>query len=91
MSEKPKNLSKDLQEIDNELQNLNSQKRKLKNELKRKSNYQYRKERTRRLIEIGALSEKYFELQKLTPSECESLFKTFSTFVKKNKPKNFQK
>ena len=85
------NFSEKIQEIESEIKDLKSQKTKLKNEISGKSKYQYRKERTRRLIEIGALSEKYFELHKLTPEECETLFKTFSTFVTKNKPKHLQK
>lgn len=86
-----KNSSEKIQEIESEIKDLKSQKTKLKNEISGKSKYQYRKERTRRLIEIGALSEKYFELHRLTPEECETLFKTFSTFVTKNKPKHLQK
>lgn len=34
-----------------------------------------RKARTRRLIQKGALLEKYFNIQKLTPDETESFLK----------------
>lgn len=44
-----------------------------------------RKERTRRLIQVGALSEKYFDLSKNELEEIEEIFSQFSTYVKANK------
>lgn len=50
-----------------------------------------RRQRARRLIETGALAEKYFEMDHLTIPEREELLKSFSTFVNSNKPNKFKK
>lgn len=44
-----------------------------------------RKARARRLIQKGALLEKYFEIEELSIEETEKLLERFSSFVKKNK------
>lgn len=45
-----------------------------------------RKKRANRLIQKGALLEKYFECEHLTPEQTEELLKTFSNYVNHNKP-----
>ena len=55
------------------------------------SKQQYRKDRARRLIETGALAEKYFELDNLSVIEREELFKMFASFVNANKPNKYKK
>lgn len=50
-----------------------------------------RKERAHRLITKGALLEKYFEAEKLTPEETEELLKTFANYINANKPNKFKK
>ena len=45
-----------------------------------------RKARSRRLIEKGALFEKYFEAENLSIDESEQLLKIFANYVNKNKP-----
>lgn len=50
-----------------------------------------RKQRTKRLIEKGALLEKYFEIDYLTVEETEDFLKIFSEYIKANKPKKYQK
>lgn len=50
-----------------------------------------RKERAHRLIRKGALLEKYFEVEDLTPDETEELLKYFSNYVNANKPNKFKK
>jgi len=50
-----------------------------------------RRERTRRLVETGALVEKHFDLTHLNMSEREEVFKTFAPFIKQNMPKKFKK
>lgn len=50
-----------------------------------------RKRRTKRLIEKGALLEKYFEIDYLTVEETEEFLKIFSEYIKANKPKKYQK
>ena len=44
-----------------------------------------RKLRTRRLIQIGALAEKYFDLYNNDFHEVEEIFSQFSLYVKANK------
>lgn len=56
-----------------------------------KKSQNLRKERARRLIETGALAEKYFEITNLDISEREDLFKIFSSFIKANKPNHLKK
>jgi len=56
-----------------------------------KENNQARKERTRRLIQKGALLEKYFELDETSVEETEELLKIFSSYINENKPKKFKK
>lgn len=50
-----------------------------------------RKERAHRLITKGALLEKYFEAEELTPDETEELLKTFANYINSNKPNKFKK
>ena len=50
-----------------------------------------RKSRTRRIIQKGALLEKYFECENLTVEETEDLLFTFSDYVNKNKPNKYKK
>ena len=82
---------KSIKEIEEELKRLKKRKSDLLKTESYKSNRQYRKERANRLIQTGALSEKYFELDDLSIAEREELFKTFSAFVIANKPKKFKK
>jgi hypothetical protein len=54
-------------------------------------NNSLRRERTHRLVQKGALFEKYIEnhldlVEHLTPSESELLLDVFSDILKKNKP-----
>jgi hypothetical protein len=51
-----------------------------------------KKRRTKRLIEKGALLEKYFEIDYLTVEETEDFLKIFfSEYIKANKPIKFKK
>ncbi|EGO9444364.1 MULTISPECIES: hypothetical protein [Enterococcus] len=50
-----------------------------------------RKKRTRRLIQKGALLEKYFDLSHLSVEETEEVLKIFSSYVRGNLPQRFQK
>ena len=54
-------------------------------------NRQARKARSRRLIQKGALFEKYFEAEKLSVDESEELLKIFADYVNKNKPDKYKK
>lgn len=59
--------------------------------------YQYienkksRKDRTRKLIQKGALLDKYFETESLSADETESLLKIFANYVNSNKPDKYKK
>lgn len=86
--------------VDN-LDKLVQQKNKLekkiqKNELlmKQKQFYESNKERklrTRKLIQKGALLDKYFDIDNLSVDDTESLLKTFAEYVKSNKPDKYKK
>ena len=50
-----------------------------------------RKERAHRLIRKGAMLEKYFECEHLSPDETEELLKMYSNYINMNKPNKFKK
>ncbi|MBK5242796.1 hypothetical protein [Clostridium sp.] len=52
---------------------------------------QDRKARTRLLIQTGALCEKYFDIETLSLSEREEIFKLFSSYIKNNIPVKYKK
>lgn len=54
-------------------------------------NTQKRKERTRLLIQKGALLDKYFEIENLNADETEQFLKIFSDYVRNKKPDKFKK
>lgn len=81
--------SERLDHLNSELERLNEYKKRLIKENRYAEKVQTRKERAHRLIQTGALAEKYFDLHKLTIEQREELFKTFATFVNSNKPKKF--
>ncbi|HZH59650.1 MAG TPA: hypothetical protein VEY70_08755 [Metabacillus sp.] len=80
-----------LEEIQNEISELKKLQRILKKSIESKTKAQYRKERARRLIQTGALAEKYLEIENLTLEEREELFKIFSRFIVANKPNHLKK
>lgn len=59
--------------------------------------YQYienkkaRKAWTRKLIQKGALLDKYFETENLSADETELLLKIFANYVNSNKPNKYKK
>lgn len=54
-------------------------------------NSKIRKERTRILIQKGALLDKYFEAEKLSLDDTENLLKIFSNYINSNKPDKYKK
>lgn len=83
-----------LQKHDDELQRIEmrlSQLQERKKEIERKRKQIERKARTKRLIETGALIEKYFEIEHLSIEEREELLKVFATYIKSNMPNKFKK
>ncbi|GAW65024.1 hypothetical protein FC65_GL001404 [Ligilactobacillus acidipiscis DSM 15836] len=54
-------------------------------------NQKKRKARSRRLIQKGALFEKYFHAENLSIDESEELLKIFANYVNANKPSKYKK
>lgn len=54
-------------------------------------NSKARKERTRILIQKGAILDKYFETESLSVDDTENLLKIFSNYVNSNKPDKYKK
>ena len=54
-------------------------------------NSKTRKERTRLLIQKGALLDKYFETESLSVDDTENLLKIFSKYVNSNNPDKYKK
>ena len=73
----------DLNDINKRIEKLKIQKNILRANSEQNIN---RKQRTRRLIQKGALLEKYFEIAHLSPEETEEFLKVFSEYVKANTP-----
>lgn len=67
MAERKTELEK-LAELEKKIQQLTKQ----KNEIEKREKEKARKARTRRLIEIGALSEKYFNCENIDPVDYET-------------------
>lgn len=63
MTQEQTNIKKSFQELN-----------RIQQQIQREKNRE-RKERTRRLIQKGALAEKYFQIENLTPDETELFLK----------------
>lgn len=74
-------------ELNEQITELKKKKNQLQNETKRRASWEQRKLRTKRLIETGALAEKYFGLEEFTIEQREKIFQTFSDFIKRKFPK----
>lgn len=70
-----------LEELDQKVKQLQAKKQRLQAQI----NHKKRKERTRRLIQIGAIFEKYFELEGV--EEAEKVAFSYADNVKKNREK----
>lgn len=87
--------------MSNYVQRLNQQKQKLQEKINHEERIikqqaylqrsKERKARTRRLIQKGALLEKYFEIDNLSVAETEDFLKQFSGYVKAHKLEKYQK
>lgn len=75
-------MSNEITNIDKQIEIMEKKKSALKSHVDKNRT---RKERTRRLIQVGALAEKYFELQSNDMLEVEDIFSQFSTYVKAKK------
>lgn len=70
-----------LQELEEKMEQIKKKKQQLANRLQVKE----RKERTRRLIEVGAIFEKYFEIE--GQEEAEKIAISLKNYVETNKDK----
>lgn len=80
----------------NQYEKLVAQKARLKQKIEREDfklrqnkyyeNQRARKARTRRLIQKGALLEKYFQAENLSVEQTEELLKIFANYVNAHKP-----
>ncbi|MDG6165202.1 hypothetical protein [Lactococcus formosensis] len=87
--------------MSNQLENLISKKEEIQKKIERenlilkKSKYlestKERKARTRKLIQKGALLDKYFETENLSIDETEDFLKIFSNYIKENKFDKYKK
>ena len=87
--------------MSNQLENLISKKEEIQKKIERensilkKSKYlestKERKERTRKLIQKGALLDKYFDTENLSIDETEDFLKIFSNYIKEKKPDKYKK
>ena len=87
--------------MSNQLENLIYKKKETQKKIERensilkKSKYlestKERKERTRKLIQKGALLDKYFDTENLSIDETEDFLKIFSNYIKENKPDKYKK
>ncbi|AMM99620.1 hypothetical protein P8815_17895 [Bacillus altitudinis] len=74
---------------ESEITRLNKKINRLQQQAKSMEKFQrdrHRRERTRRLIEIGAMAQKHFELENNTLPEIEEILIMFSEYVRFNKP-----
>lgn len=76
-----------ISDVEKRIQQLQERKK----NIQRLASERERKKRANRLIQTGALAEKYFEIEKLSIEERESLFKIFSEYIKANTPSKFKK
>ncbi|AND86325.1 hypothetical protein GTH52_15005 (plasmid) [Clostridium tyrobutyricum] len=60
-----------------------------KKALSKSVSYEERKKRTRRLIQTGALAEKYFNIEHLSIEDREAIFSMFAEYIKTNAPKKY--
>jgi hypothetical protein len=74
-------MDNQINKLDQQIEHLERKKKIYEHSLSNES----RKARTRRLIQIGALAEKYYELDNNDLHEVEEILKQFSSYVKANK------
>lgn len=77
-----------------EIAQLNKTINRLEQQVKAQEKFQRerkKRERTKRLIEIGAMAQKHFELENNTLPEIEEILIMFSEYVRFNKPEKHNK
>lgn len=81
---KQKTHEEKIQELDTKINQIEARKERMKNRLKEKE----RKERTRRLIQVGAIFENHFEIE--GKEQAELIASGLAEYVKQNKNVLFQ-
>lgn len=84
---KQKKMTNRINKIEEHIKRLEREKKAYEFSLSKEN----RKKRTRRLIEIGALTQKYFELESNDLHEIEEILSQFSLYVKSNKLDKYKK
>lgn len=87
MNERYSKLLEEKKQLENKIAIMNNR----INQKEQSENYRKRKERTRLLIQKGALLEKYFNISDLSLEDTEKILKLFAPFVTKNMPEQFCK
>ncbi|WP_336765668.1 hypothetical protein [Paenibacillus sp. USHLN196] len=62
-----------------------------KNRIVKLASDKERKQRANRLIQTGALAEKYFGIEHLSIEKREELFNIFAAFISKNTPEKYRR
>jgi hypothetical protein len=75
----------DIKKLDLKIKYLEDKKKALSKSV----NYEERKKRTRRLIQTGALAEKYFNIEHLSIEDREAIFSMFAEYIKTNAPEKY--
>lgn len=83
-------LDKQLIDIDKKIELLKNKNSNLIQKNQNRINKDERKARTARLIKIGALTEKYFDVYGVSADDAEELLKIFSSYVIAKKPDKFK-
>lgn len=76
-----------ISDIDRKIKQLEER----KNRITRLASEKERKQRASRLIQTGALAEKYFGIEHLSIEKREELFKIFADFISKNTPEKYRR
>lgn len=91
MSEKEiKKIEEELEKIDRDKKSLEMQYKQIIYQQKNKDKQEERRQRTRRLIQKGALLEKYFEMEKYSIEDTEKFLEQISELVKSKKTNYFK-
>ncbi|MBV4417009.1 DUF3847 domain-containing protein [Clostridium tyrobutyricum] len=75
----------DIEKLDLKIRYLEDKKKALSKSV----SYEERKKRTRRLIQTGALAEKYFNIEHLSIEDREAIFSMFAEYIKTNAPEKY--
>ncbi|MDR6726117.1 vacuolar-type H+-ATPase subunit H [Paenibacillus amylolyticus] len=87
MEQDNRNKKTPISDMDKKIEQLEER----KSRIVRLASEKERKQRANRLIQTGALAEKYFGIEHLSIKKREELFKIFSDFISKNTPDKYRR